>query len=328
MATPNRTEQFDNLYTTTWNNRRSEVIDQIFEETPLLSALKRKNGIKYNGSGGRYLEVPLAYAENDTVTSFGRGSSFSLAETQFLTVAQYEWKYVGGSIVNYWVDTMKNKGPQAFESLVNSKIDNLRRSIANNLEGQFFSDGTGNGSKDMEGLSNLVDSTPGTARTVGNIAQTTYTWWKNKQKTSTGAASIYLRQDMQNLFNTCSKGLNAGSPNLIVTDQTAYELYEDETVEQKQIFTKGMGKMGDTQFANITFKGQEMIWSPQATSGTMYMLNTDCLGLTIDPDANFIMTDWKPIPDALDRVAQVVVKGNLTCTRRASQGVLTSVSAT
>jgi hypothetical protein len=174
MANPTRTEQLDDLYTSTWNNRASSVTDQIFTATPTFRLLKSKGGIKLNGTGGRYLEIPLSYAKNATVASLDKGDTISISDTKFLTTAQFEWKFVAGSIVRYYVDDAKNKSKQQHLSLVNAKIDNLERSMVDKFETMIFADGTGNGSKDIEGFGNLVDYTPTVARTVGNIAQTTY----------------------------------------------------------------------------------------------------------------------------------------------------------
>lgn len=324
MAVPSRTESLDELYTTTWNNRKSEIVDNIFVAVPFYNKLKAAGSIKLNGTGGRYLEIPIEYAKNDTITSLSKGDTISISEVQFLTTAQFEWKFVAGSIVRYYVDDAKNKSKQQHLNWLDAKLNNLRRSMTDKFEEYFFGDGTGNGSKDPEGLGNLVDATPTTARTVGNIAQTTYTWWQNKQKTASGSASVYLVTDMRTLFNNISRGQNTDTPNLIVTDQTSYELYEDEVVEQKQIVN---ASSGDPEFKSVTFRGQSLIWSGQCPSGYMYMLNTDYIGLEIDPEINFAATEWKTIPNQLDRVMQIVVKCNLITSRRAGLGVLTSIAA-
>lgn len=323
MANPTRTEQLDDLYTSTWNNRKTEVTDNIFTATPTFKLLKSKGGIKLNGTGGRYLEIPLSYAKNATVASLDKGDTISISDTKFLTVAQYEWKFVAGSIIRYFVDDAKNKSKQQHLSLVNAKIDNLERSMIDKFEGMLFGDGTGNGSKDIDGLANLVDYTPDTARTVGNIAQTTYTWWKNKQAASTGSASVYLLSDMRSMYNNCSTGQASDLPDMLVTTQAVYEYYEDEVQEQKQIVNQ---TSGDAMLITVTFKGMPLVWSSQCPAGLMYFLNSKYIGLNVDPDINMSATEWKVIPNQLDRVQQIVWKGNLIASRRASLGVLGAIT--
>jgi len=324
MAVPTRSETLDDLYTSTWNNRKSNVTDNIFTATPFYKLMKSKGGIKLNGTGGRYLEIPLAYAKNETVTSLDKDDTISISDTKFLTVAQYEWRFVAGSIVRYFVDDAKNKSKQQHLSLANAKVDNLERSMIDKFEEFAFGDGTGNGGKDPNGLDNLVDATPTAALTVGNIAQVTYSWWQNKQKTATGSASVYLLSDMRTLFNDCATGQAVDVPDMIVTTQTVSELYEDEVMEQKQIVNQ---TKGDAMLLSVTFKGVPVIWSVECPSGYMYFLNSRYIGLNVDPDINMTMTEWKTIPNQLDRVAQIVWKGNMIASRRASLGLLSGIAA-
>lgn len=323
MSYPTRTETLDDLYTAVYNNRKSEVTEQIFSESRAYNLLKSKGGITLNGTGGRYLEIPLSYAKNETVTSLDKGDTISISDTKFLTVAQYEWKFVAGSVVRYYTDDAKNKSKQAHLQLANAKVDNLRRSLVDKFETFLFGDGSGNGSKDPDGLGNLVDATPGTARTVGNIAQTTYTWWKNKQKDSTGSAAIYLTSDMRTLYNNVSQNQTSDLPDMIITTQTVSEYYEDEVQEQKQIVNQ---TTGDAMLLSVVFKGIPVVWSASCPAGYMYFLNSKYIGLNVDPDINMEMTEWKTIPNQLDRVAQIVWKGNLIASRRASLGVLTGIT--
>ena len=323
MSYPTRTETLDDLYTAVYNNRKKTVTDQIFTATPVYRRLTAAKAIQLDGTGGRYIEVPLSYAKNETVTSLDKGDTISISDTKFLTVAQFEWKFVGGSVVRYYTDDAKNKSKQAHLKLANAKVENLRRSMIDKFENFLFGDGTGNGSKDPNGFGNLVDNTPATG-TVGNINSATYSWWRNKSTAATGAASVYMLSDMRTMYNDVSKGQAMDVPNLIVTDQTSQELFEEEVEEQKQIVNKNTG---DPMMVDPVFKGVPVVWSSECTAGYMYFLNTQYIGLNVDPDINMTMTEWKPIPNQLDRVAQIVWKGNSISSRRASLGVLTGIAA-
>ena len=323
MSVPNRTEVLDDLYTTTWNNRAKQVVDQIFDATPFYEKLRSMGGIQLNGTGGRYLEIPLSYAKNETITSFDKGDTISLSDTAFLTVAQYTWKFVAGSIVRYYVDDAKNKSKSVHISWANAKIDNLRDSLTDAFEVYLFGDGTGNASKDPNGLGNLVSTTP-TTGTVANLNRATYTWFQNRQKTATGAASVYLLSDMRNLANTCSEGQTRKMPNIIVTTQVVAELFDDEVLEQRSIVNM---KSGDPESISTSWKGIPLVWSGQCASGRMYMLNSAFIGLNVDPDINFTPTAWKTIPNQVeDRVQQVVWKGELITNRPKSLGVMTAIA--
>lgn len=323
MPVPNRTEVLDDLYVTTFNNRsKSGLTDQIFDAIPFYENMRKSGAIQFDGTGGRYLEVDLAYAKNETVKSIGRGDTVSLSETKFMTVAQYEWAFVAGTVVRYFVDDARNKSASRHISLANAKIDNLRDSIADKLEEYLFADGTGNSGKDPLGIDALIN-TAGTG-TVGNINSSTYTWWQNRTKTATGAASAYLLSDLRNQANSASEGKDREWPNMLVTTQAISELYDDEVLEQRSIVNK---TTGDADPGTSTWRGIPLIWSSRCPSGRVYMLRTGNITLKIDPDINFMMTDWKSIPNQVeDRVAQVVVKLQLVTNRRKSLSVMTGVA--
>src|SRR5205807_8749607 len=112
-------------------------------------------------------------------------------------------------------------------------------------------------------------------------------------------------------------------PTLVLTTHNSQELYEDALSNLLRIMDN---KFGDAEFEAIAFKGAAMTFSPTCVATNSYFLNHRYLELVVESTADFVMTDWKPIPNQLDRVAQVVVQGNLVTDNRRMQGVLTGVS--
>jgi hypothetical protein len=132
---------------------------------------------------------------------------------------------------------------------------------------------------------------------------------------------IYLIPDMRRLYRQVSAGVDF--PDLILTTADIFEAYEAELLDLYRLQdTKGQ----DLGFENFKFKGCTMFWDDQVSSGRIYMLNTKYLKLKYDPRVNFAMTEWKQIPNQLDRVAQIVFAGNLCTTQRRRQGVLTGMA--
>lgn len=320
------TEQLDTLYTTTWQLRRKQIVDQIFTATPFWYLMTKK-GKRRTESGGRWIEVPLQYAKNETVQFFGKGDTISINDTQPLTVARWDWKYLAGSLVRYFVDDQKNRGQAAVINMMNAKIDNLRSSLIDKLETSLFSDGTGDSGKAIDGLGNVV-ATANTTGTIGGIDRGTYTWWRNNSTTMTSlSASVFLRKYMATMFNNCGKQGEGVTrfPDLIVTSQTVYEYYESECLEIARIAMADR-TLGELGFGDLSYKGRPLTWSPVLTDNNMYFLNTAFLEWVADPIANFDMTEWKPIIDQPnDRVAQVVVVGNIVGSNCKRQGVLHTI---
>jgi len=322
MAVPTWSQQVDQLFTSTWAYRRKTAQEQAFLKTPLIFWLKQRGRVE-DVRGFTRIEIPLDYGTNDTVRWIGRGSTVPINDPNLLTMAYEDWKYVSVSIVRYGVDDQKNRDKARLLNLVETKLRAAERALMEEFERVFFGDGTG--PSEPNGLRNIIADDP-TTGTLHGIDRATYTWFRNQSKTASGAASIYLKPDMRTLMNDVVKYSNAEISDLIlVTNQTVYELYEDEVLEEKLIVNK---ELGDAGFQNIAFKGRPLIWSPSAPAGKLYVINANHLKLVIDPDWFMEMTDWKVIPDQPhDRVAQITCALNLVTDRPVVLGVLTGISA-
>ena len=311
-------EALDNLYTTTWQNMKSQVADQIFDATPFYFWLKSKGKMK-TVSGGRFITEPLQYAKNDNVTWIGRGGTVSLNDQEFLTVAYYEWRYLVASIVRFGVDDQKNRGKNQIINLMMAKLQNARDSLISELESRLFA-GEGSSQNAMDGLLHLVQDDPTASSTVGGIDQSANSWWRNQSINMTGVSFASSGvENMRKMLNNTMNNLKMDAPDIIVCGQQPYEFYEDNLLSYYRITNN---KLGDAGFQNQVFKGIPMVWSPSC-GNRMYFLNTRFINLVYDPALFFDMTEWKAIPDQVnDRAAQIVSAMQLTVSRRRCQGVI------
>jgi hypothetical protein len=315
------TESLDNLYTTTWQNMKSTVIDQIFDSTPFWFWMKDKNKLE-SVAGGRYLTEPLQYAKNESVSWIGKGGTVSMNDYEFLTTAKYDWKYLVANIVRFGVDDQQNRGKNQIISLMNSKFTNTQNSLVDEMESKLFASAASG--DEIDGLQHLVRDDPTSDTSVGEINQSTYTWWRNQTKSMTGlSCATNLIPEMRTMRNNCQNNLAMDAPDIIVSGQTPYEYYEDVAFDKYQVQNTKLAEMG---FANQTFKGIPMIWSPSCADTRMYFLNTKFITFAYDPMMNFDMTEWKPIPDQVnDRAAQIILAGSFKVSRRRCQGVLHTI---
>jgi hypothetical protein len=322
MPVSSLTEALDNFYTTTWQNMKSNVADQIFDGTPFWFWLRDRGKLKIE-QGGRFLTEPLRYAKSDRVGFIGRGGTVQLSENEFLTTAYYNWRYLVDSMVRFGVDDQQNRGRNRIISIATAKMDQSKDSLADKLESVLFAKEADEADSFL-GLQDLVADDP-TTGTVGNINAATHSWWRNQVKDMTGSSfGVNGVVEMRTMLNDCGKNLRNATPDIIVSGQTPYEYYEDATLEQKRIVNQ---KLGDAGFENIQFKGIPMIWSPSCANTRMYFLNTNFLNFTYDPMMFFDMTEWKPIPDQVnDRAAQIILAGNLVTSRRRVHGVLFNIN--
>lgn len=316
------TESLDNLYTTTWQNMKSTVRDQIFDATPFWFWLKEKGKLK-TVEGGRFLTEPLQYAKNDNVSWIGKGGTVSLNDFEHLTIAQFNWRYLVGSIVRFGVDDQQNRGKNQIINLMMSKLDNTQNSLISEMETRLFG-ASGSSDDAIDGLQLLAADDPTSSTNVGAINQNTYSWWRNQEQTMTGSSFAANGVGvMRTMLNDCGNNLKMDFPDIILSGQTPFEWYEDVNLGYYQITNN---KLADAGFMNQTFKGIPMVWSPSCADTRMYFLNTNFIYFQYDPMMNFDMTEWKPIPDQVnDRAAQIVLAGSLTVARRRCQGVIHTI---
>lgn len=326
MPVQTLSEALDNLYTTTWQNMKSEAVDQIFDATPFWFWLKDNGGLE-STEGGRFLTEPLQYAKSERVKFIGKGGTMELSENEFLTEAVDDWRYLADSIVRFGTDEQKNRGKNQIINLMQAKLDNSKMSLEDKMEEVLCNNSglsTSQQALAFNDLLTLIADDPTASTTVHGINQNTYSWWRNQSTNMTGESfSVYGRSRMRTLLNDCANNKKSDMPDFILAGQTPYEYYEESTEEQKRIVNQ---KLGDAGFENIQYKGIPMVWSPQVADTRMYFLNTRFLKFKYDPMMNFDMTEWKPIPEQVnDRAAQIVVAGNLMTSRRRVHGVLYNI---
>ena len=322
MATPSWTQTVDTLFTTTWAHRKKSATKQAFLKTPFIFWLRERGRIQ-NISGHRRIEIPVEYGDNDTVRWITKGDTVPITDSELVTMAYEDWKYVSISIMRWMQDEQQNRGKAGMINLVGLKLGAGERGLWEEFERVMFANGSG--SNEPNGLQNLVSATP-TTGTVHGLNRATYSWWRNQQKTSTGAASLYLVSDMRNCLNNVLKYSSAELKDIaIVTDQTVFELYEEEGYELVQIMNN---PLFDAGFDTLEYRHRPIMWCPSAPAGNMYFINTAYLNLVTDEGYWMEMTNWKDIPNQpFDRAAQIVCACNMTVTRPVVNVVLTGIAA-
>jgi hypothetical protein len=331
MAAGTLTETLDNLYTSTWQNMKDTLADQIFDALPFWYWLKDKGKME-TVEGGRFITEPLQFDKTDSVKWIGRGGTASMNDFQFMTVAKYDWRYLVGSITRFGIDDQQNRGKNQIINLMNSKMDNVKNGLISEFESRLFGAagsivaGTTTAENPaIDGLQWLVadDPTSG-SNTVGGIDPSANTWWQNKRTNATGKSfATYGISLMRTLLNNTANNLRQDTPDIILSGQTPYEYYEDTVLP---VYRVSNNKLGDMGFQNIQFKGIPMIWSPSCASTRMYMLNTNYIKYIYDPMMFLDMTSWKDIPNQVnDRVSQIITACAFTISRRRCQGVLFNI---
>lgn len=305
---------FDNLLSTTLANYRATLTDNVFTARPLTYKLMEKGRIRMLNGGTKIVE-PLIYGQNDTVGSYSGYDSIALTPQTGISAAEYEWKQYAASISISGIEEAKNNGEQEIINLLEAKIMQAEESLREGFNQMFFASGTGNSSKDWNGLGNLVES----GNTVGGIDSSTYTWWQSYEENT--ATALTLAQ-MSTAYNSVSVGND--HPDVLLTTQTLFEKYE--ALLQPQLRYTDT-KTADAGFQNLLFKAAPVMYDEHCTAGVFFFLNSKYLTLVGHSGKWFQQTEFIRPEDLDARYALIMCYGNLTVRNRAKQGKLTAKTA-
>jgi hypothetical protein len=182
----------------------------------------------------------------------------------------------------------------------------------------FFSDGTGTGGKQLDGLAAAVDPSPTTGIYGGiNAATAGNTFWHNYALDTNGApaASTILGH-----FNTAMANLTFGKdrPNLIIVDDGVWAQVAAAMQTLQRFSDPGTADAGFLHFKHM---GAEIVLDASCTDVTAYFLNTKYLHLKSHKDRNMVPLGKNRT--AMNQDAEVAIlawAGNMTCSGRRYQG--------
>lgn len=321
-----KTTLIDNLVTSTWYDVRKDIVDAVFKITPFYDKMVEGGRIKSRVPDGTHFEIPIRYAKMDQNRKwFGRGDTFGTSEKEVLTRLYFYTRNVGTNMVRFWDDERKNRGKAQLINWAEELVYNTKASLIDGFADDLLV--TNSDPLAMNSLQTLINSTP-TVGSIGGITRSDNDYLQNYTKDFTGlTTATNLLDEMTTIFNKCSqwKGGTKRAPDLILTTREIYQDYERIARALQQIVTSDSIR-ASLGFGNLTFKGVEMFWDPRVPAGNMYFLNTETLELCYDPSAWFEMTEWKGVPNSLDRMAQIVCVCNLICDNIRKNGLIYNIT--
>ncbi len=342
------TVNLDALFSQTLQNYSKTLVDNIGKSNAFFYKIINSNF--YEGeNGGSYIQLPLMY-QLATMDSYAGYDELGTTPTDGITSAIYEWRQQAVPIVYSMDEVLKNR--ERIKDLVKTKIMQAEMGFQEGFITHFLQ-GSGNGalstpkvsgnngSVSIEPIAKLIEYST-TSETVGNIAASSNSWWQNRSKTSAATTNTDFIAEMLNLYNTCSRG-TGGSPDLIIMDQTTYELFhmalymKYRQVNRDQTFP----------FENIKWMGAVVVWDEKVpnvfagttdttttTGGTVYMINTKFFRIKHMNGRDFDMLKdengksfVKPI-NGDSRIGHMAWMGNICVNNRRKHGVLGKVART
>lgn len=316
MATPNLTE----IVTTTLRNRSKAFADNVTKKNALLTMLEKKGAIK-RLSGGRTIVKELDYAENNTFKYYSGYEALDVSASEVLSAAEYNWRQAAVAVTISGLEQRQNSGPEAIADLLEARIKNAMRTMSNKISEGIYSDGTGSSGKQIDGLKAIVADSPSTG-TVGGINAANFSFWRNyASSAATSAGNILTRMNLA--INTITRG--ADRPDVIVGDLTLFGHFQS-ALQVNQRFTDADSV--DGSFVSYSYQNIPVILDDatgiSTTHNRMYFLNTDYLFFDVHSDAYFTPLEGIRPTNQDAMVFPIIFQGNLTCSNRKQQGVITA----
>jgi len=327
MAFPNLTD----IVTTTIQNRSGKLADNTLRNNALLQYLNSKGNVK-PFSGGNVILQELMYNDPNTqnASSYSGYDVIDITPNSPLTAPQYDIKQYAAAVTISGLEQLMNSGKEAIIDLLEGRIMVAEKQLMNQISAGVYSDGTGNGGKDITGLAAAISTTP-TTGTYGGINRATWTFWRNVAFSAvTDGGAPANASNIQSYMNRTILQTVRGtdSPDLCVADNNYYRLFLESLQAIQRVTTEEDAGAGFSSLAYFGAGKKMMVRLDGGIGGSiptnrMYFLNTDYIFFRPHRDRNMV-----PIGGDRQSVNQdAIVKligwaGNLTTSGSQFQAVL------
>lgn len=320
------------IITTTIQSRSGVLADSVTKNNALLMKLRARGNVK-PFSGGNVILQELMY--NDPTTqnagSYSGYDVIDITPNSPISAAEFDIKQYAAAVSIDGLTMLQNSGKEQIIDLLEGRIQVAEAQLQNQISAGLYSDGTGNGGKDITGLAAAISTSPGSG-IYGGINRLTWSFWRNiafDATTDGGAAATSA--NIQSYMNRVAVQLVRGTdrPDLIVADNNYYRLYLESLQAIQRVQGEDMAAAG---FTSLKYLGAGLNCDVVLDGGIggsistnrMYFINTKYMFFRPHRDRNFV-----PIGGDRQSVNQdAIVKligwaGNLTCSGAQFQGVLT-----
>jgi hypothetical protein len=353
------TDSYDALLTTTLRNYSTKLKDNITRGNKFVAWLDSKGRTRKVG-GGHQIAEPLMHAQNGTADIFAGYGLLDTTPQDGITTAFYDWAQMSVSITISRKEERQNSGKAKILDLLQAKTMqaevSLKELFNNCLVAGKITAGsaqerivarTGRLDSAASGplpIGAIIDVTANRSISLGNINGGTYSFWRNQATASTATTFIGLKNEMNQVYNNCTKG-TAGAPDLLLGTQAAWETYwlslqnnERYIINEKKTVDI-LGGSDALAFRASAFVWDEVVPDPDTsfnpvdsvgtdTHATIYFINSQAMSFVTDTETDFITTDFVRPENQDAKVAQVMWMGAVTASNRRKLGVLSSIVKT
>lgn len=315
MAFPNTS--VTDLVISTLAKRSKTIADNIIGNNAGYAKIKAKGNAK-NIDGGRTIYEPFIFASNGNANWYSGYDVLSTDSADVLGGAEYSWKQASCQVVISGLEMLKNSGDSQYFDLLEARMKAAESTMENLMCVGFFSDGTGVGGKQLDGVKATCSATPTTGTYGGvNRATSTNAFWRNYFLDTAAAPSATT---ILQKLNTAVANLTFGKdrPDLAIMDDDCWAAFL-AALQANQRFTDP--SEAESGFLSLKHLGMDIVLDGTCTDITTYLLNTKYLSLKSHKDRNMVPLGKNRSPYNQDaEVAILAWAGNMTCSQARAQG--------
>lgn len=273
MAFPN----ISDILATTIESRSRKVADNTTKNNAILKKLEMRGKIKPFSGGHKILEE-LSFAENANSGWYSGYDVLPTSAADVISAAEFTIKQAAVPVVISGLEMLQNAGREKMIDLMDSRLTVAEATLANLISDGLYSDGTGAGGKEIDGLDAAVPLDP-TTGTYGGINRATWTFWRSKVSNQTAANGLDATK-IQGYWNALWANLVRGTdrPDLIMCDSTVWATYLASLQTLQRFSSPETGNLG---FPSVKFMDADVILDGgiggYCNTGTAFFLNTNYL---------------------------------------------------
>jgi hypothetical protein len=290
-----------------------KTTDTIYANSAPFTRLSARNQERF--SGGLQIQRPIIVGElhGDAV---GRGEAMNIdyVTTDTALVADLKVYYVG--ITLYGFDSMRNDGPLAIFSQVETKFQNAALKMAKLLATNMYLADSGARAKHLTGLPQWIDD-GNVYAAIGGITRSDVvpvgTVGGLNAFTNTMAGAAFTLRTVNAAYGNAWFG--ADHPDLIVATQLGWQLIW-EALQPHQQYYDTESDVAHAGFQAFRFNGAEVVvdkYMPTGANGVMYGLNTKYIEWYFSTNAKFQygFTGFKESNNSIDVSGQFLCGSNI-----------------
>lgn len=296
---------------------RRTIIDQRYKSQTLLAILRARERIQIE-DGGALICQPILVDFNETGQSYAGADVWNVDPNEEISEYELKWKNLKTTVTITGDDRLSNTGREQSINFLTAKQDTALMKLMDLISGQLFGDGSGNDTKDIDGLAAAVNSATGYQQYL-NLDRLANPWWA-AQAFQPAVATALSAGNMAQVFSAARTDIEV--PSVHITTKATYNLYEALVTPGERLVDDFVGNLG---FDNIAYKGKPLVEDSHCPAGTLYMLNLTLCRLVVHKDRNFTFRDFSEPVDQDAQIGHWLVRCNLEVQKPAANGVMTNI---